>query len=143
MCCKKLDRAEKLIGGLGGEKHRWSTSALALADQFGNVVGDILLSAAIVTYLGAFTAILRQECIDEWMRICQDQGINCSQPFSIIGTLGNPVQIRDWNIAGLPIDYFSVDNAIIVSHSNRWPLMIDQQGMPTAQINVARATRML
>ena len=27
LCGKKLDRAEKLIGGLGGEKDRWSKNA--------------------------------------------------------------------------------------------------------------------
>jgi dynein heavy chain len=38
------------------------------------------------------------------------------------------VKIRAWNIAGLPVDSFSVDNGIIVSKSRRWPLMIDPQG---------------
>lgn len=31
MCSIKLDRAEKLIGGLGGEKARWKEAALELA----------------------------------------------------------------------------------------------------------------
>lgn len=31
MCSIKLDRAEKLIGGLGGEKARWEEAALDLA----------------------------------------------------------------------------------------------------------------
>lgn len=31
MCSIKLDRAEKLIGGLGGEKARWEEAALELA----------------------------------------------------------------------------------------------------------------
>jgi len=48
--------------------------------------------------------------------------------FSLAATLGEPVKIRDWNIAGLPVDGFSVDNGIIVSNSRRWPLMIDPQG---------------
>ena len=43
-------------------------------------------------------------------------------------TLGEPVRIRDWQIAGLPVDAFSVDNGIIVSSTRRWPLMIDPQG---------------
>lgn len=38
------------------------------------------------------------------------------------------MKIRAWNIAGLPVDSFSVDNGIIVSKSRRWPLMIDPQG---------------
>ena len=42
-------------------------------------------------------------------------------------TLGDPVEIRHWQIFGLPKDNFSVDNGVIVANSNRWPLMIDPQ----------------
>ena len=35
LCTKKLDRAEKLIGGLGGEKDRWSQAAKELGERFG------------------------------------------------------------------------------------------------------------
>ena len=50
------------------------------------------------------------------------------QVFAVNNTLGDPVKIRAWNIAGLPVDAFSIDNGIIVSNSRRWPLMIDPQG---------------
>lgn len=33
ICTKKLDRAEKLIGGLGGEKDRWGQAAKELGDR--------------------------------------------------------------------------------------------------------------
>jgi dynein heavy chain, axonemal len=60
MCTKKLERAEALIGGLGGEKLRWTQAATDLSIQYENLTGDILLSSAIVAYLGAFTAAFRQ-----------------------------------------------------------------------------------
>ena len=41
--------------------------------------------------------------------------------------LGDPVQIRDWNINGLPADSLSIENGIIVTQAKRWPLMIDPQ----------------
>ena len=41
---------------------------------------------------------------------------------------GIQVQIRQWQIAGLPKDYFSVDNGVIVTNARRWALMIDPQG---------------
>ena len=55
-------------------------------------------------------------------------GIACSFPFSLQETLGNPVQVRQWVINKLPNDGFSIDNAIMMTQSNRWPLMIDPQG---------------
>lgn len=53
-------RAEKLIGGLGGEKDRWSKAAADLAVQYDNLTGDILCSSGVVAYLGAFTSAFRQ-----------------------------------------------------------------------------------
>lgn len=34
LCALKLQRAEELIGGLGGEKDRWSSTAKALGEQY-------------------------------------------------------------------------------------------------------------
>ena len=41
VCSQKLDRAEKLIGGLGGEKQRWSKTAKDLTISYKNLTGDI------------------------------------------------------------------------------------------------------
>lgn len=56
------------------------------------------------------------------------KNVPCSEQFSLSNTLGDPVKIRAWQIAGLPVDAFSIDNGIIVSNSRRWPLFIDPQG---------------
>ena len=60
LCSKKLDRAEKLIGGLGGEKERWTEAARLLSDKYVNTLGDVLLSSGLVAYLSAFTVDYRQ-----------------------------------------------------------------------------------
>jgi dynein heavy chain len=44
-----------------------------------------------------------------------------------VGVLGEPVAIRSWLLDGLPNDSLSIDNAIIISKTRRWPLMIDPQ----------------
>lgn len=48
-------RAETLLGGLGGEKERWSENAFLLNNSLVNVIGDVLLAAGCVAYLGCFT----------------------------------------------------------------------------------------
>ncbi|XP_048808316.1 dynein axonemal heavy chain 7 isoform X2 [Lagopus muta] len=128
LCCKKMQRAEQLIGGLGGEKTRWNETALELARQYINLTGDILISSGIVAYLGAFTSSYRKMQTKEWTLLCKARNIPCSDDFSLMTTLGEPVKIRAWNIAGLPSDTFSIDNGIIISNARRWPLMIDPQG---------------
>lgn len=52
MCTVKLDRAQKLIAGLGGEKTRWTAVAARLGHQFVALTGDIVLAAAQIAYLG-------------------------------------------------------------------------------------------
>ncbi|XP_037760095.1 dynein axonemal heavy chain 12 isoform X2 [Chelonia mydas] len=128
LCAKKLERAEKLIGGLGGEKSRWCNAANDLQNTYDNLTGDVLISAGVIAYLGAFTSAFRQECTKDWSKLCKDKNIPCSENFSLSKTLGDPIKIRAWNIAGLPTDNFSVDNGVIVDNSRRWPLMIDPQG---------------
>ncbi|KAI5062354.1 hypothetical protein GOP47_0022893 [Adiantum capillus-veneris] len=128
MCTIKLERAEQLIGGLGGERTRWIAAAKELGNQYGNLIGDVLIAAGIIAYLGAFPASYRQEIIEMWMAMCRSENLPRSPSFSLKAVLGNPVQIRDWIISGLPNDSFSTDNGIIVANSRRWPLLIDPQG---------------
>lgn len=59
LCSIKLERAEKLIGGLGGEKVRWTETAQRLKDAYAHLVGDMIISAAIIAYLGPFTSAYR------------------------------------------------------------------------------------
>lgn len=51
----------------------------------------------------------------EWSGMCKHKNIPCSEDYSLTSTLGEPVKIRAWNIAGLPSDSFSNDNGIIIS----------------------------
>ena len=61
------------------------------------------------------------------MNFCREKKIPFSHDFTVENVLGDPVQIREWNICGLPADNLSVENGIIVTQAKRWPLMIDPQ----------------
>jgi dynein heavy chain len=65
--------------------------------------------------------------VSEWSEKCVEFEIPCSGDFDLIGVCGEPVVVRKWVIDGLPNDSFSIDNAIIISQSRRWPLLIDPQ----------------
>ncbi|XP_012645608.2 dynein axonemal heavy chain 3 [Microcebus murinus] len=143
ICSQKLIRAEKLISGLGGEKDRWTEAARQLGIRYTNLTGDVLLSSGTVAYLGAFTVDYRAQCQKQWLAQCKDKVIPGSNDFSLSNTLGDPVKIRAWQIAGLPIDSFSIDNGIIVTNSRRWALMIDPQGQANKWIkNMEKANKL-
>ncbi|KAI8910835.1 dynein heavy chain and region D6 of dynein motor-domain-containing protein, partial [Gorgonomyces haynaldii] len=127
-CADQLERAQTLLGGLGGEKQRWTEVVHQLDGLLVNLTGDILVSAGVIAYLGAFTKGYRNEAIQLWGSKLKEMHIPCSESILISKVLGDPIKIREWNIAGLPSDAFSIDNGIIVSNARRWPLMIDPQG---------------
>lgn len=132
---------------------RWAQAAEDLQSTYDNLTGDVLISAGVIAYLGAFTAGFRQDCVKSWTALCQvpafisdiatvcectekrlllihfsiqSKKIPSSDDFSLSKTLGDPIKIRAWNIAGLPSDAFSIDNAVIVSNSRRWWVFIQQ-----------------
>ena len=50
----RLVRAEKLTSGLADEAVRWKSTAESLGDQRELLVGDVFVSAACISYFGAF-----------------------------------------------------------------------------------------
>ncbi|KAJ3073482.1 Dynein heavy chain 1, axonemal [Podochytrium sp. JEL0797] len=127
-CNVKLSRAGKLISGLAGEKKRWALTVSQLDQKITNVVGDVLLASGVIAYLGPFTAEYRQELLKEWNNNLLRLKIPHSDVISLWDSLGDPVKLREWELAGLPRDSLSRDNGIIVQNSRRWPLLIDPQG---------------
>lgn len=81
----------------------------------------------MIAYLGAFTPDFRDEITLKWTQECYDKNVPSSSSFDLLKILGNPVKIRSWQIAGLPADRSSTENAIIMTKARRWPLMIDPQ----------------
>lgn len=113
LCTKKLERAEAIITGLGGERGRWQQTATDLGNAYPYLTGDVLLSAGITAYLGAFTSKYRDSQVGDWLAKANGLDLPVSSKYSFVGTLGDPVTIRSWNIAGLPTDAFSTENGII------------------------------
>ena len=143
LCNKKLERATQLIGGLGGEKTRWTAAAKNYSDQYEDLVGDVMISAGVLSYLGAFTPAFRSKQVDEWVAAVCEKQIPCSAKYSLELVLGDPVQTRQWNIDGLPKDSFSCENGIIVEKARRWPLFIDPQGQANVWVRNMHANNNL
>ncbi|XP_024377701.2 uncharacterized protein [Physcomitrium patens] len=127
-CEQKLDRAGKLIGGLGGERMRWIANIASIEVDMGFVIGDIIIAGGHIAYTGPFTPLYRTTLNNEWLHKLIELKVPHSPNTTLQSCLKDPVQMRAWNIAGLPSDSLSEDNGIIVSKARRWPLMIDPQG---------------
>ena len=135
----RLERAQKLIGGLGSEAERWTALSTELENDLTNLVGNVLLSAACVAYVGPFTGEYRVSLINRWIDESKSLGVPVNPNFNLVRVLADPVEVREWNLMGLPADDFSTENGIFATKGRRWPLMIDPQGQANRWIRQLEA----
>ncbi|KAK0159284.1 hypothetical protein PV328_010180 [Microctonus aethiopoides] len=126
LCEERLLRAVRLIDGLAEEQIRWKISVAEIETAHYRSVGDILLSSGAIAYLTPFTNIYRTNLFNSWRELLNNK-IPHTPKCTPELILGDPVLIRKWEIDGLPRDSMSIENAILVANSNRWPLFIDPQ----------------
>ncbi|CAM9612971.1 unnamed protein product, partial [Ectocarpus sp. 12 AP-2014] len=132
---RKMNQASTLIGGLAGERTRWTEDSEKSADLKRRLVGDCALGSAFVSYCGPFNQEFRQYMVtDKFTADLQVRKIPVTQNLDIIPFLVDIGTIGDWNIQGLPTDPLSIQNGILVTRSSRYPLMIDPQGQAVSWI---------
>jgi len=123
----RLERADILTVGLSDEGVRWRETVSVIRQEIINLTGDVFLSAAAISYYGPFTGVYRNDIVDDWLAATKKVNIPCGDAFDLRDVMGNPVEIRDWNLQGLPADSVSINNGVLVLRGKRWPLMIDPQ----------------
>lgn len=125
---KRLSAASKLIEGLSSEKVRWSKDIAGLESKTIELVGDCLLGASFLSYLGVFTSKYRRELMqDSWEPDIRERGVPLSGDFKVETLLTDDVEIQKWNGEGLPGDDHSIQNGILTTNCSRFPLCIDPQ----------------
>jgi len=141
LTANRLERAEQLTNGLGSEGVRWKATIETLETLRSDLIGDTFLSCAAISYYGPFTGNYRDELVEKWLDRCRSTGIPCSSNYSLVATLGDPVEVRDWENFTLPSDSVSTNNGILVTRARRWPLMIDPQGQANRWIRRMEAEK--
>jgi len=126
-CEKRMGRAEKLVVLLADEGVRWQETVEIMDVEIEELVGNVFISAACIAYFGAFTGTYREKLVAQWLESTQAKGIPVAENFDLIKIMGDPVVIRGWGIAALPTDKVSIENGILSTQAQRWPLMIDPE----------------
>ncbi|KAM7121693.1 dynein axonemal heavy chain 11 [Molossus nigricans] len=125
---KTIELANKLVKELESEKIRWGQSIKSLEAQEKTLCGDVLLMAAFVSYVGSFTKQYRQELVDcKWVPFLQQVSIPVTEGLDMIALLTDDATVAAWSNEGLPGDRTSAENAAILAHCERWPLLLDPQ----------------
>ncbi|KAM7360514.1 dynein heavy chain at 93AB isoform 2-T2 [Cochliomyia hominivorax] len=122
--------ANRLVGGLASENVRWAEAVNNFVKQGITLPGDILLITAFISYVGCFTKQFRIDLIQKmWTPFLKniDPPIPTTENLDPLSLLTDDTTIAIWTNEGLPSDRMSIENATILSNSDRWPLMIDPQ----------------
>ena len=125
---RRLTSASNLLEGLGSERSRWGEEGQKLQLNADRVVGDALLSASFLSYLGAFTYAYRSDMLDNtWSPDVEDRSIPMTTPYSVRDQLTTEATVQLWGSQGLPADSSSVQSGILTTRASRFPLCIDPQ----------------
>jgi dynein heavy chain len=122
---KRMGRAEKLVVLLADEGVRWESTVETITEEIEKLVGDVFISCACISYFGAFTGLYREKLVEKWIEGCIEREIPTSDDFTLVKTMGDPVVLRNWGIAGLPSDNVSSENGILTMKAERYSLCID------------------
>ncbi|CAH8640372.1 unnamed protein product [Heterobilharzia americana] len=127
---KTIELANRLVGGLASENVRWAQQVKQFKEQAITLPGDVLLTAAFLSYVGCFTKRYRTELLDQhWTPFLKSvsPSIPITPDLDPLDMLIDDAVIATWNNEGLPSDRMSIENATILTNAERWPLMIDPQ----------------
>jgi len=127
-CNDRLDLANRLVNGLASENDRWAIEVERLKATETMLIGDCMLGAAFVSYIGAFNNVFRKRLWTEtWTPDLKNRGIPMSEdsdPMSMLTDEGKNAKMMG---EGLPADRISLENGAIITSCKRWPLVIDPQ----------------
>ena len=128
----KLDLAQRLLKSLGSDIGRWKITIDRLSVHKAYIVGDCLLAATFISYLGPFPlryryAFLAESVLPLFRQPAVGAAIALTPDIPPLSIVCNESELAQCRTEGLPADQFSAENAIILMNSTRHPLLIDPQ----------------
>jgi len=92
-----LSLANRLVNGLADENVRWNNNVGTLGGERVTMIGDALLSAAFVSYIGPFSFTFRDRL---WKEIWLNDIIERKIPYTVgidpLGVLATPSEQAIW-----------------------------------------------
>jgi len=145
---KKVTRSVALLGNLGSERERWETDQKGYNGQLATVLGDCILAAGFLAYIGYFNQTYRSLLTSSWRECLARHRVPTSSEtgagkagkdgkpaqggFNIVDYMSTAKERLQWGANALPTDDLSMENGVILGNFHRYPLVIDPSGQATA-----------
>lgn len=127
----KVERSVALLKSLSSEQTRWEASSESFKVQMSTIIGDVVLSSALMAYSGYYDQAMRNTLFQSWLSALQSANIKFKEDLARIEYLSNADERMNWTAANLPTDDLCIENAIMIKRFNRYPLIIDPSGQAT------------
>lgn len=121
----RLTRAHRVTTALAEEQLAWTGDVENMEKQLMELPGYILLISATIAHLGEYGEERRIEFTKNWKDYGRQEGLEINEKFSLNSLLIDELGITQWQTMGLPQDNISIENALILKNSLRYPLLID------------------
>lgn len=136
-----LNKAQGLLGKLGGEKQRWSIQVKELEHRLQILPVRMLLAAGYTTFLGKCSEDTRADMVRFWEQDMTEFVAESQVGFDYLRLLSTESELLTWKGIGLPSDTLSMENALIISNSSesQCPFIIDPAGACTTWLHAELA----
>ena len=125
---EQLNLAQRLVNGLADENKRWGENVETFKKESLTMIGNALISAAFVSYIGPFNATFRNNLWQEvWLPDIVEKKLPFTEGVDPLKVLASEADMAKWKNDGLPADRVSLENAAVFTSCSRWPLIIDPQ----------------
>lgn len=124
---QKVSRSVQLIEKLSRERERWITSIKLYEESKRQLVGNSILAAAAVVYMGHLDQKQRQETLAKWQRVLSDALIEYTASASLLSALCTTKDRRCWASCGLTEDVLFQENFAIGGQC-KFPFIVDPSG---------------
>jgi dynein heavy chain len=125
---RQMDAANRLLKGLSGENARWTEDSKNFALRKKKLLGDVACVCGFVVYCGPFNSEFRERLYNSFLQDTAKRQVPAHPKVEQVSFLVDQGTVGEWALEGLPSDELSIQNAIMVTRSSRYPLMIDPQG---------------
>jgi dynein heavy chain len=93
----QLDLANRLVGGLADENTRWKNNVVTYKNEKFTMIGDALVSAAFVSYIGPFNSVFRKTLWKEqWIADSKERQIPQTEGIDPLYVLANSADQAVW-----------------------------------------------
>ena len=86
----KVERSESLYKNLSSELLRWQGSSQNFKERLSSLLGDTLLSSAVLTYIGFFDFHYRTVLKSDWVDLVEKISLKASSSLSYMEFLSKP-----------------------------------------------------